>query len=57
MTRERFVNARVGFDAGRMAPTYRLKFGEPGRSSAIEIARRRVLSAFIWGRVVGTDAK
>lgn len=36
----RFVNARVGFDARRMAPTYRLQLGFAGASSAIEIARR-----------------
>ena len=50
LTRERFVNARVGFDPGRMAPTYQLKFGEPGRSSAIEIARRMGLDAGICDR-------
>jgi DNA mismatch repair protein MutS2 len=36
----RFVNARVGFDSKRMAPTYRLQLGFAGASSAIEIARR-----------------
>lgn len=36
----RFVNGRVGFDAKRMAPTYRLQLGASGASSAIDIARR-----------------
>jgi DNA mismatch repair protein MutS2 len=36
----RFVNARVGFDSKRMAPTYRLQLGFAGASSAIDIARR-----------------
>ncbi len=37
---ERFVNARVGFDSRKMAPTYRLQLGAAGASSAIDIARR-----------------
>lgn len=36
----RFVNARVGFDSKKMAPTYRLQLGFSGASSAIDIARR-----------------
>jgi DNA mismatch repair protein MutS2 len=36
----RFVNARVGFDSRKMAPTYRLQLGFAGASSAIDIARR-----------------
>src|SRR5581483_8344951 len=36
----RFVNARVGFDSRKMAPTFRLQLGAAGASSAIEIARR-----------------
>ncbi|MCA2977488.1 MAG: Smr/MutS family protein [Myxococcaceae bacterium] len=36
----RFVNGRVGFDAKKMAPTYRLQLGVAGASSAIDIARR-----------------
>ncbi|MBL8938372.1 MAG: Smr/MutS family protein [Archangium sp.] len=36
----RFVNGRVGFDAKKMAPTYRLQLGAAGASSAIDIARR-----------------
>jgi len=36
----RFLNARVGFDAKAMAPTYKLHLGAAGSSSAIEVARR-----------------
>jgi DNA mismatch repair protein MutS2 len=34
----RFQNARVGFDAAKNVPTYRLQLGLAGTSSAIEIA-------------------
>ena len=37
---KRFVNARVGFDSRKMAPTFRLQLGAAGASSAIDIARR-----------------
>jgi len=36
----RFMNARVGFDPVRLAPTYRLQLGAAGASSAIDIAAR-----------------
>ncbi len=40
LTNERYVNARVEFDPQKLAPTYRVQYGTPGSSSAIEIARR-----------------
>jgi DNA mismatch repair protein MutS2 len=46
----RFLNARVGFDAARMAPTYRLQLGFAGASSAIEIAARMGLPERITAR-------
>lgn len=46
----RFLNARVGFDSRRMAPTYKLQLGAAGSSSAIEIAARVGLSEKICGR-------
>ena len=36
----RFSPASVGFDVERLAPTYALRMGEVGASSAIDIARR-----------------
>jgi DNA mismatch repair protein MutS2 len=36
----RYGNARVGFDAERLQPTYQLHLGTPGSSSAIEVAAR-----------------
>ncbi len=46
----RFVNARVGFDSRKMAPTYRLQLGVAGASSAIEIAQRMGLPDSICAR-------
>jgi DNA mismatch repair protein MutS2 len=46
----RFLNARVGFDPVRKAPTYRLRLGEAGASSAIEIAERVGLSPQVCRR-------
>jgi DNA mismatch repair protein MutS2 len=36
----RFVNASVGFDLSRMAPTFELQLGVPGSSAALLLARR-----------------
>lgn len=46
----RFLNARVGFDAGKMAPTYRLQLGHAGASSAIDVALRMGLPESIGKR-------
>src|SRR5512142_1690255 len=40
LTDPRYANARVGFDAERLLPTYQLHLGTPGSSSAIEVAAR-----------------
>ena len=40
LTDRRFANARVGFDAEKLRPTYQLHLGTPGSSSAIEVAGR-----------------
>lgn len=47
---ERFLNARVGFDAAKMQPTYRLQLGVAGASSALEIAERMGLPARVVQR-------
>jgi DNA mismatch repair protein MutS2 len=39
-TDDRFVNARVEFDEGAGAPTYRVSVGRPGSSHALDIAAR-----------------
>ncbi|HUK66364.1 MAG TPA: Smr/MutS family protein [Anaeromyxobacteraceae bacterium] len=46
----RFVNARVGFDPEKLAPTYELYLGSPGSSSALEVARRVGLTAKVLDR-------
>jgi DNA mismatch repair protein MutS2 len=47
---KRFLNARVGFDPKKMAPTYRLQLGAAGASSAIEMAARMGLPERICKR-------
>jgi DNA mismatch repair protein MutS2 len=46
----RFQNARVGFDAQRMSPTYRLQLGMAGQSSAIDVATHMGLPQRICAR-------
>src|SRR5512133_1309753 len=46
----RFANARVGFDAEKLRPTYQLHLGTPGSSSAIEVAARVGLPASVIER-------
>jgi len=50
LTDARYANARVGFDAERLAPTYQLHLGSPGSSSALEVARRVGLPAALVER-------
>jgi DNA mismatch repair protein MutS2 len=55
----RFAPASVGFDVDRLAPTYRLRLGEVGASSAIEIARRVGLPEDVCARareILGSGA-
>ena len=40
LTDPRYANARVGFDAERLQPTYQVHLGTAGSSSAIEVAAR-----------------
>jgi DNA mismatch repair protein MutS2 len=46
----RFLNARVGFDPKKMAPTYKLQLGAAGASSAIEVAARMGLPEQVCAR-------
>jgi DNA mismatch repair protein MutS2 len=50
LTDPTYANARVGFDAERLAPTYQLHLGSPGSSSAIEVAARVGLPAAVVER-------
>ncbi|MEO6954828.1 MAG: Smr/MutS family protein [Polyangia bacterium] len=46
----RFVNASVGFDVDRLAPTFTLTLGIPGASAALAVARRLGLDAAVVDR-------
>jgi len=50
LTDGRFANARVGFDAERLLPTYQLHLGAPGSSSALDVARRVGISEGVVAR-------
>lgn len=47
---ERLTNGSVGFDVERMAPTFELRLGAPGASSALRVARRFGLDAGVIAR-------
>ena len=47
---DKFVNASVGFDMSRLAPTYRLHLGLPGSSGALAVARQLGLAAHLADR-------
>jgi DNA mismatch repair protein MutS2 len=53
LTDPRYANARVGFDAERLVPTYQLHLGTPGSSSAIEVAARVGLPPGVVARARG----
>jgi DNA mismatch repair protein MutS2 len=50
---ERFVNASVGFDLEKMAPTFKLHIGVPGSSGALLVARRFGLPPELVARAEG----
>lgn len=46
----RLTNGSVGFDVEKMAPTFELRLGAPGASSALRVARRFGLDAEVIAR-------
>ena len=52
-TYPRARNASVEFDATTLAPTFRLRYGQPGQSYALSIAARLGLSADLIARAQG----
>jgi DNA mismatch repair protein MutS2 len=46
----RLTNGSVGFDVEKMAPTFELRLGAPGASSALRVARRFGLDAAVVAR-------
>jgi DNA mismatch repair protein MutS2 len=53
LTDPRFVNASVGFDLEAMRPTFRLGYGLPGTSGALDVARRLGLASELAERAAG----
>ena len=49
----RFINASVGFDLEGMRPTFRLGYGLPGTSGALDVARRLGLASELAERAAG----
>ena len=49
----RFANASVGFDMEAMHPTFRLSYGLPGTSGALDVARRLGLDSRLAERAAG----
>lgn len=55
---DRFENASVGFDVENMRPTFEIRLGMPGSSSALVVARRLGLSEEVLGeaeRLLGDE--
>jgi DNA mismatch repair protein MutS2 len=50
LTDARLTNGSVGFDVEKMAPTFELRLGAPGASSALRVARRFGLDAGVVAR-------
>jgi DNA mismatch repair protein MutS2 len=50
LTDTRLTNGSVGFDVERMAPTFELRLGAPGASSALRVAKRFGLDAGVIAR-------